>query len=166
MIIHNAVATSNSITVVQFFNHICKVFFDDLFFFKISLPYDSRQSQFTSFSNFQKFIDTKKVLCKCGKIISLGSIYQVANFQRHSQSKNCNYHLNKQPSLNVFFPSISKNVSFGVFLVWTLYCHTLNGSGLALPRLFAALIESGQQPDGSVRIPEKLQPYFGASEIR
>ena len=45
-------------------------------------------------------------------------------------------------------------------------CHTLNGSGLALPRLFAALIESYQQPDASIRIPEKLQPYFGASEIR
>jgi seryl-tRNA synthetase len=44
-------------------------------------------------------------------------------------------------------------------------CHTLNGSGLALPRLFAALIENYQQPDGSVRIPEKLQPYFGGSEI-
>jgi seryl-tRNA synthetase len=42
----------------------------------------------------------------------------------------------------------------------------LNGSGLALPRLFAALIESYQQPDGSVLIPEKLQPYFGASEIK
>ena len=46
------------------------------------------------------------------------------------------------------------------------FCHTLNGSGLALPRLFAALIESCQQPNGSVRIPEKLQPYFGASEIK
>jgi seryl-tRNA synthetase len=46
------------------------------------------------------------------------------------------------------------------------FCHTLNGSGVALPRLFAALIESYQQPDGSVLIPEKLQPYFGASEIR
>jgi seryl-tRNA synthetase len=45
------------------------------------------------------------------------------------------------------------------------FCHTLNGSGVALPRLFAALIESYQQPDGSVRMPEKLQPYFGASEI-
>jgi seryl-tRNA synthetase len=31
--------------------------------------------------------------------------------------------------------------------------------------LFAALIESYQQPDGSVRIPEKLQPYFGAEKI-
>jgi seryl-tRNA synthetase len=46
------------------------------------------------------------------------------------------------------------------------FCHTINGSGLALPRVFAALIETCQQPDGSVRIPEKLQPYFGASEIR
>ncbi len=45
-------------------------------------------------------------------------------------------------------------------------CHTLNGSGLALPRLFAAFIETYQQPDGSIRIPEELQPYFGASEIR
>jgi seryl-tRNA synthetase len=46
------------------------------------------------------------------------------------------------------------------------FCHTLNGSGLALPRLFAALVESFQQPDGSIAIPEKLQPYFGAGEIR
>src|SRR2546430_4719977 len=46
------------------------------------------------------------------------------------------------------------------------FCHTLNGSGLALPRLFAALIENFQQPDGSVRIPEKLQSYFGGNEIR
>jgi seryl-tRNA synthetase len=46
------------------------------------------------------------------------------------------------------------------------FCHTLNASGLALPRLFAALIENYQQPDGSIRIPEKLQPYFDASQIR
>jgi seryl-tRNA synthetase len=45
-------------------------------------------------------------------------------------------------------------------------CHTLNGSGLALPRLFAALIETYQQADGSIAIPEKLRPYFGAAEIR
>jgi len=46
------------------------------------------------------------------------------------------------------------------------FCHTLNGSGLALPRLFTALIETGQQADRSIRIPEKLQPYFGGVEIR
>jgi seryl-tRNA synthetase len=45
------------------------------------------------------------------------------------------------------------------------FCHTLNASGLALPRLFAALIETYQQPDGSIGIPEKLQPYFGAETI-
>lgn len=42
------------------------------------------------------------------------------------------------------------------------FCHTLNGSGTALPRLFAALIETNQQADASIRIPEKLRPYFGA----
>src|SRR5436190_3213471 len=46
------------------------------------------------------------------------------------------------------------------------FCHTLNGSALALPRLFAALIETYQQPDGSIRIPQKLQSYFGAEQIR
>jgi seryl-tRNA synthetase len=45
------------------------------------------------------------------------------------------------------------------------FCHTLNASGLALPRLFAALIENYQQPDGSIQIPEKLQAYFGADRI-
>jgi seryl-tRNA synthetase len=46
------------------------------------------------------------------------------------------------------------------------FCHTLNGSGLALPRLFAALIENNQQADGSIKIPSTLQPYFGNDEIR
>jgi seryl-tRNA synthetase len=45
------------------------------------------------------------------------------------------------------------------------FCHTLNGSGLALPRLFAALIETYQQRDGSVSVPEKVQTYFGAEKI-
>jgi seryl-tRNA synthetase len=43
--------------------------------------------------------------------------------------------------------------------------HTLNGSGTALPRLYVALLEQYQQPDGSIRIPEALVPYFGASQI-
>lgn len=46
------------------------------------------------------------------------------------------------------------------------FCHTLNGSGTALPRLYVALLETFQQPDGSIRIPEVLVPYFGATEIR
>jgi seryl-tRNA synthetase len=42
--------------------------------------------------------------------------------------------------------------------------HTLNGSGLALPRTLAALIETHQQPDGSVLIPEPLRPYLGGRD--
>ncbi len=44
--------------------------------------------------------------------------------------------------------------------------HTLNGSGTAMPRLFVALVETYQQADGSIKIPEALQPYVGAAEIR
>jgi len=44
-------------------------------------------------------------------------------------------------------------------------CHTLNGSGLALPRVVSALIETGQQPDGKVRIPEVLVPYMGTDTM-
>jgi seryl-tRNA synthetase len=43
--------------------------------------------------------------------------------------------------------------------------HTLNGSGLALPRTVAALLETHQQPDGSVTIPDVLRPYFGGREV-
>jgi len=43
--------------------------------------------------------------------------------------------------------------------------HTLNGSGLAVGRTVAALLENCQREDGSVAIPKELQPYFGAGEI-
>ena len=42
--------------------------------------------------------------------------------------------------------------------------HTLNGSGLALPRTVAAILETYQQPDGSIVIPDVLRPYFGGRE--
>ena len=45
------------------------------------------------------------------------------------------------------------------------FCHTLNGSGTALARLFVALLENFQQPDGSILVPEALRPYFGADKI-
>lgn len=43
--------------------------------------------------------------------------------------------------------------------------HTLNGSGLATPRTFIALLEHYQQEDGSVRVPEVLRPYVGTDVI-
>jgi seryl-tRNA synthetase len=49
----------------------------------------------------------------------------------------------------------------------TAFVHTLNGSALAVPRVWAALLETYRQPDGSVAIPEVLWPYMrGAREIR
>ena len=45
------------------------------------------------------------------------------------------------------------------------FCHTLNGSGTALARLYVALLETYQQPDGSIEIPEKLRSYFGSDRI-
>jgi seryl-tRNA synthetase len=39
--------------------------------------------------------------------------------------------------------------------------HTLNGSGLALPRTMIALIENYEQPDGSIAVPDALRPYMG-----
>ena len=47
-----------------------------------------------------------------------------------------------------------------------VFVHTLNGSGTALARLYVALLETHQRPDGSVHIPIPLQPFFGATEIR
>jgi seryl-tRNA synthetase len=44
------------------------------------------------------------------------------------------------------------------------YVHTLNGSGLAVGRTVAAILENFQQADGSVVIPEVLRPYLGGLE--
>ena len=49
----------------------------------------------------------------------------------------------------------------------TEVANTLNGSALAVPRVWAAICENFRQPDGSVRIPDVLRPYMrGATEIR
>jgi seryl-tRNA synthetase len=43
--------------------------------------------------------------------------------------------------------------------------HTLNGSGLALARTVAAILETNQRPDGSVVVPDVLRPYMGRDVI-
>jgi seryl-tRNA synthetase len=45
------------------------------------------------------------------------------------------------------------------------FVHTLNGSGLALPRVLAALLENNQRADGSIAVPEPLRPYTGFDQI-
>ena len=47
----------------------------------------------------------------------------------------------------------------------TRLAHTLNGSGLAIGRTMAALLENGQQADGSVMVPPALVPYFGSERL-
>ena len=44
------------------------------------------------------------------------------------------------------------------------YVHTLNGSGLALPRTMIAVLENYQQPDGSIIVPDVLRPWMGGAE--
>jgi seryl-tRNA synthetase len=45
------------------------------------------------------------------------------------------------------------------------YVHTLNGSGLAIGRTLVAVLENYQQEDGSIRVPQVLQPYMGCKVI-
>lgn len=45
------------------------------------------------------------------------------------------------------------------------FCHTINGSGTALPRLYVALLETHTQPGGPLMLPEPLHSYFGAASI-
>ena len=45
------------------------------------------------------------------------------------------------------------------------YVHTLNGSGLALPRVIAALLETYQESDGRVSLPTVLHPYVGSERL-
>ncbi|MCB0097352.1 MAG: serine--tRNA ligase, partial [Caldilineaceae bacterium] len=45
------------------------------------------------------------------------------------------------------------------------YVYTLNGSGLALPRIIIAILENYQQADGSVVVPEVLRPYMGGLAV-
>jgi seryl-tRNA synthetase len=45
------------------------------------------------------------------------------------------------------------------------FVHTLNGSGLAMPRLMIAVLENYQQADGSIVIPEVLRPWMGGIDV-
>ena len=47
----------------------------------------------------------------------------------------------------------------------TRFVHTLNGSGLALPRVIVTLLETYQRPDGTIRVPDALRPYMGGLEV-
>ena len=73
----------------------------------------------------------------------------------------------------IFLPNVLEEYTPGQFvMVWIprvdekpRFVHTLNGSGLATPRTFIALLEHYQKADGSVEVPEVLRPYVGTDRI-
>jgi len=79
----------------------------------------------------------------CGEWLEVSSVSNVTDFQ--ARRANVRYR-----------PSDKKHIQFA---------HTLNGSGLGLPRTLIAVLENYQQADGSVRVPDVLQPWMGDIEI-
>jgi seryl-tRNA synthetase len=47
----------------------------------------------------------------------------------------------------------------------TAFCHTLNATACAVPRMIVAILENFQQEDGSVVVPEVLRPFLGGLEV-
>jgi seryl-tRNA synthetase len=45
------------------------------------------------------------------------------------------------------------------------FAFTLNGTALAVPRIILAILETHQQQDGSILVPQPLQPYFGGKQV-
>ena len=68
-----------------------------------------------------------------------------------SSVSNCEAFQTRRAGVRIRKPGSSK----------TEYAHSLNGTALGLPRTFVALLENGYQADGTVAIPEVLQPYMG-----
>ena len=64
------------------------------------------------------------------------------------------------------FQARRANIRYRDELGRTRFVHTLNASGLAVGRTMAAILEHYQEADGSVRIPDALQPYMGCTAIR
>ncbi len=86
-----------------------------------------------------KTYDLEVWLPSAGKYREISSCSNVADFQARRA--------------NIRFKEVGKK--------GTQFVHALNGSGLAVGRTMAAILENYQQPDGTVKVPEALQPYLG-----
>ncbi len=73
--------------------------------------------------------------------------------ETHSASR---FHEYQSRRLNLRYRDANKKVH---------YCHTLNNTAIASPRVLIAILENHQQADGRVRIPEALRPYMGGREF-
>ena len=79
----------------------------------------------------------------CGEWLEVSSVSNCLDFQ----ARRANIRFRREPAASREFP------------------HTLNGSGLALPRTMIAVIENYQREDGSIDVPEVLLPYMGMDVI-
>jgi len=143
--------------------------FNKVEMFAICHPEQSEQQ-------FQKMVKEAQ-----GLISGLGLHYRVSRLA----AQDCSESMAKTYDLEVWIPSINdyKEVS-SVSTAHTFqairgnirykdattgknrYIHTLNGSGLATSRVFPAILEQYQLPDGTVRVPEVLQQYVGKELLR
>ncbi len=112
---------------------------------KLGLPYRVKQlcTADLGFAS-QKSYDIEMWAPGCGEWLEVSSCSNCGDFQ--ARRADIRYR-----------PSSDARVQF---------VHTLNGSGLALPRVLIAIMENYQQADGSILIPEVLQPYVGQKVIR
>jgi seryl-tRNA synthetase len=112
---------------------------------KLELPYRVKQlcSGELGFAS-QKSYDIEMWAPGCGEWLEVSSCSSCGDFQ--ARRANIRYR-----------PSPEAKPQF---------VHTLNGSGLALPRVLIAIMENYQQADGSIIIPEVLQPYMRTKVIR
>lgn len=79
------------------------------------------------------------------------------SYNRYVEISSCsNFEDFQARRANIRFRDIDGKVKF---------VHTLNGSGLAIGRTFAAILENYQQKDGSIKIPEVLQDYMKVEKI-
>ncbi|MFC2060683.1 serine--tRNA ligase [Chloroflexota bacterium] len=116
--------------------HVCQ---------KLGLPYQVKQlcTADLGFASIMSY-DIEMWAPGCGEWLEVSSCSNCGDFQ--ARRANIRYR-----------PSPDDKIQFA---------HTLNGSGLALPRVMIAIIENYQQADGSIVIPEVLRPYMRAEIIR
>ena len=83
--------------------------------------------------------------------------FWMPSYQRYVEISSCsNFEDYQARRANIRFRDAQGNVR---------YVHTLNGSGLAVGRTWAAVVENYQNADGSITIPDALRPYFGKDRI-
>jgi seryl-tRNA synthetase len=141
--------------------------FDKVELIKIVKPEDGYAEQEKMVANAEKILQTLglhyRVISLCTGDMGFGSAktYDIevwaagqGSYLEVSSVSNCED-----------FQSRRMNLRYKTDKGENVFPHILNGSGTALARLFVALVETHQQADGSILIPEPLQKYLGTSQI-